>query len=142
MEAATAKTGAAPELTETAALTNEQHSRSGSGEAAKLLLPDKRSHARVAVHRYPPQHERRSQSAIADSLARRQSRGVPKLFQRTGRDTESPTACNKASGRGFRQGMGREVAERCRAPPDETRIYRAFLPPVPFAAERLSGRSR
>src|SRR5450631_2042976 len=45
IEAATAKTSTAPEYTETAALTNRQNSRGGSGEAAKLLLADRRSHA-------------------------------------------------------------------------------------------------
>jgi hypothetical protein len=40
-----AKTSTAPEYTETAALTNRQNSRGGSGEAAKLLLADRRSHA-------------------------------------------------------------------------------------------------
>ena len=37
----------------------------------------------------------------------------------------------------FRQGLGREATEARSAPPNETRIYRAFLPPVPFAADRL-----
>ena len=53
---------------------------------------------------------------------------VPKLCSAR---AESLSACNEASGRGFRQGMGREVAERRSAPPDETRIYRDFSRPSP-----------
>ena len=42
----------------------------------------------------------------------------------------SLSSCNEASGREFRQGVGREVAESRSVPPDDTRIYR-LLPPVP-----------